>query len=140
MSRFAKFRALPPRDRLLLVEAFAALGFVRIALHLVSIDRLRAWAGRRGSGGKPLDRIVWAVRAAQRAMPGATCLCAALALQRLLSAEGRVSDLHIGVTRERQGIAAHAWLVHDGQVLIGEQEQDRYTILTTWRAGGLEPG
>lgn len=138
MSKFTKFLALSGRDRLLLAEAFAVLAFFRVALHLVAIDRLRAWASRGRSGDKPLERIVWAVRTAARSMPGATCLCSALTLQRMLSAQGRPSELHIGVTRERQGIAAHAWLVHDGRVLIGEDEQDRYTILTTWQAGGLE--
>jgi hypothetical protein len=68
-------------------------------------------------------------------MPGATCLCSALALQHLLSAQGHASELHIGVAQEAKGIAAHAWVLHEGRVLIGEEGQDRYTVLTTWRAG-----
>ncbi len=135
MRRLATYFALPSRDRALLIEAFATLAIVRAALHLVTIDRLRAWAGRLQQGTMPVDRVVWAVRAASRRMPGATCLCSALALQRLLSAQGHTSELHIGVAQEAKGIAAHAWVLHEGRVLIGEEGQDRYTVLTTWRAG-----
>ena len=135
MRKLAAFFALPLRDQALLIEAFATLATVRAALLLFTIDSLRAWAGRAGRGSKPVDRIVWAVRAASRSMPGTTCLCSALALQRLLSAQGCASELQIGVAREAKGIAAHAWVLHEGRVLIGEEGQDRYTILTTWTAG-----
>ncbi len=135
MSRLAAYFALPRRDRALLIEAFTTLVLVQAALHLVTIDRLRAWAGHLKQGTTPVDRVVWAVRAASRRMPGATCLCSALALQRLLSAQGHASELHIGVAHEPKGIAAHAWILHEGRVLIGEEGQDRYTVLTTWRAG-----
>ena len=135
MRRLTAYFALPHRDRALLIEAFATLAIVRGALHLVTIERLRAWAGHLKQGTKPVDRVVWSVRTASRWMPGTTCLCSALALQRLLSAQGHASELHIGVAHEPQGIAAHAWILHEGRVLIGEQGQDRYTILTTWRAG-----
>lgn len=135
MRRLAAYFALPRRDRMLLIEAFATLAMVRAALHLVTIERLRAWAGHLKRGTKPIDRVVWAVRTASRWMPGTTCLCSALALQRLLSAQGLASELHIGVAHEPQGITAHAWILHEGRVLIGEEGQDRYTILTTWRAG-----
>ncbi len=135
MTRLATYFALPRRDRALLIQAFATLVLVRAALHLVTIDRLRAWAGRVRQGTTPVDRVVWAVRAASRRMPGATCLSSALALQRLLSAQGHASELHIGVAHEPNGIAAHAWILHEGHVLIGEEGQERYTVLTTWRAG-----
>ena len=135
MRRLAAYLALPPRDQALLIMAFATLAIVRAALHLVTIDRLRAWAGHIKQGTTPVDRVVWAVRAASRRMPGVTCLCSALALQRLLSAQGHASELHIGVAHEPNGIAAHAWILHEGRVLIGEEGQERYTVLTTWRAG-----
>lgn len=135
MKRLAAFFALPGRDRALLIEAFATLVFVRGAMRLLTIDRLRAWSGRLARGDMPLDRIVWAVRTASRHLPGTTCLGSALALQRLLSSQGHATELHIGVARDPKGLAAHAWVLHEGRVLIGEHEQDRYTTLTTWTAG-----
>lgn len=140
MRRAAAFFALPRSDRRLLIEAFATLVLVRIALHVWNIERLRRWAGHLERGAKPVDRIVWAVRTASRWTPGTTCLTSALALQRLLSAEGYVSELHIGVARQQPGLVAHAWIVHEGQVLIGDEEQAAYTPLTNWRAGEPSDG
>ncbi len=140
MRRLAAFFALPWSDRRLLIEAFATLAFVQVVLRVWTIERLRRWAGRLERGTKPVDRIVWAVRAASRWAPGTTCLGSALVLQRLLSAEGYVSELHIGVARQQPGLVAHAWIVHEGQVLIGDEEQAAYTQLTNWRAGEPSDG
>jgi hypothetical protein len=130
----ATFLALPGSDRLLLVRATATLVAVRCALHLVSIERLRAWAGHLREGNRPADPIIWSVRTAARRVPGATCLSSALALQRLLSSAGHPSQVHIGVARDASGFMAHAWLVHDGVVVIGEEEHERYAHLTAWDA------
>ncbi len=134
MRPLATFLALPGSDRLLLVRATATLVAVRCALHLVSIERLRAWAGHLREGNRPADPIIWSVRTAARRVPGATCLSSALALQRLLSSAGHPSQVHIGVARDASGFMAHAWLVHDGVVVIGEEEHERYAHLTAWDA------
>ncbi|NQW54536.1 MAG: lasso peptide biosynthesis B2 protein [Rhodospirillales bacterium] len=134
MKRLAAFCALPRGDRRVLVKAVATLVLVRCALHVVSIDRLRAWAGDVRKRSRPADRIIWSVRAAARRVPGATCLCSALTLQRLLSSAGHPSQVQIGVARDATGFIAHAWLVHDGVVVIGEEEHERYARLTAWDA------
>ncbi|MDP3239401.1 MAG: lasso peptide biosynthesis B2 protein [Reyranella sp.] len=134
MNRLSAFLALPGSDRLLLVKAAATLVAVRCALHLVSIERLRSWAGHLREANRPVDRIIWSVRTAARRVPGATCLSSALTLQRLLSSAGHPSQVHIGVARDASGFMAHAWLVHDGVVVIGEEEHERYAHLTAWDA------
>ncbi len=134
MKPLATFLALPGSDRLLLVRAVATLVAVRCALHLVSIERLRSWAGHLRDGNRSADPIIWSVRTAARRVPGATCLSSALALQRLLSSAGHPSQVHIGVARDASGFMAHAWLVHDGVVVIGEDEHERYAHLTAWDA------
>jgi len=134
VNRLAAFLALPGSDRLLLVKAAATLVAVRCALHLVSIERLRSWAGHLREANRPVDRIIWSVRTAARRVPGATCLSSALTLQRLLSSAGHPSQVHIGVARDASGFMAHAWLVHDGVVVIGEEEHERYAHLTAWDA------
>lgn len=134
MNRLTAFLALPGSDRLLLVKAAATLVAVRCALHLVSIERLRSWAGHLREANRPVDRIIWSVRTAARRVPGATCLSSALTLQRLLSSAGHPSQVHIGVARDASGFMAHAWLVHDGVVVIGEEEHERYAHLTAWDA------
>ncbi|MBS0517262.1 MAG: lasso peptide biosynthesis B2 protein [Proteobacteria bacterium] len=136
MSRVSTFLALSWHDRALLAEAVATLVALRLALHLWSIERLRLWADRRGTAIAPAERIVWALRTAAVRLPGVTCLSSALALQRMLSLRGYGSELHIGVNRQGDRLAAHAWLVRDGKVLIGEREAAEYTFLTAWPAGG----
>lgn len=139
MRSLATFRALPGDDRRLLLQALMTTVMFRLALHLMSIERLRRLSSRMGHGWRSVDRIVWAVRAVARRMPGTTCLNSALALQSLLSANAHGSDLHIGVTREEGVFVAHAWVEKDGRVLIGEDERRTYTRLMSWRAAGGEP-
>jgi hypothetical protein len=134
MRALAVFLALANDDKLLLWRAFVALAVARVALVLVPLGWLRAWAQRLGGPGQPVDRIVWAVSAATRRMPGATCLVSAFALQRLLSREGHASELHIGVAKRDSELAAHAWIVCEGRTLIGEHEGNDYTHLLAWRA------
>lgn len=134
MKQLAAFLALPGCDRLLMVTAAATLVAVRCALHLVSIERLRTWAGHLREGNRPADHIIWSVQTTARHVPGATCLSSALALQRLLSSAGHPSQVQIGVARNASGFIAHAWLVHAGVVVIEEEEQERYIRLTAWDA------
>lgn len=134
MRRLAAFRALPGSDRVLLLEAFATLAAVRVALHLTTVDRLRSWTARVRPGNGSVDRISWAVGVASRRLSGTTCLGSALTLQRLLSTQGHASELHIGVAMQDQGFAAHAWIVCEGRILMGDDEHDDYTRLITWKS------
>ena len=137
MRRFAAFWALSGEDRRLLLEALAACAYFRLALYFVSANRLRGLVAQTirstGRSGGPLERIVWAVRTALRWTPGATCLVAGLALQRMLGRHGHRSELHIGVSRTGGVFAAHAWVERDGRVLVGEGELDTYVRLVSWK-------
>lgn len=134
MKGLKAFMAFDRREKTLLLRAFLALLAVRAALALLPLVRLRAWARRMGpSGGRSVDQIVWALSAASRRMPGATCLISAFALQRLLSREGHASELHIGVAKRDGALAAHAWVVCEGRTLIGEYDDEDYTHLIAWR-------
>lgn len=140
MSPVATFIAMPGADRLLLLRALTTLAAVRLGLRLLSVEKLRGFASSRGAarpgaGSVPADRLAWAVRIARRRLPGTSCLASALALQRMLSADGHDSELHIGVARTGGDFAAHAWLTHKGEILVGEEEHEDYTRLVAWRAG-----
>ncbi|MFO1086730.1 MAG: lasso peptide biosynthesis B2 protein [Reyranellaceae bacterium] len=132
MTGFAPFLALPGRDRRLLLHALVTLIGVRVALRFVPLDRLRHPAGRTRRCARPADRVAWAVRAASRRLPGTTCLASALAAQRLLSREGHVCELTIGVARNDRGFAAHAWVVCEGAILVGGEESGGYAPLVAW--------
>jgi hypothetical protein len=132
LRRLVAFFALPAADRSLLLRALATLLIVRLALALVPIARLRAWAICRATRTAAIGRLVWSVGAASRALPGTTCLASAFALQRLLSRAGHASELHIGVARSAEKFAAHAWLTCEGQILVGEEVREGFTPLVAW--------
>lgn len=85
--------------------------------HLPS--EFRASSGERTLAGDP-RALAWAVRAAARRVPRASCLTQSLALEALLAQAGHRSTLRIGVARKNDGtFEAHAWVESEGRVLIG---------------------
>ena len=134
MKKLRAFVQLTHRDQRLLLEAFITLAACRVRLKTQNIEKLRGWATRAGNTATAVDRVVWAVEVASRRMPGATCLCRALVLQRLLAKNGHGSELRIGVEKTNDRFGAHAWLVHNGQVLIGESQLGKYELLAAWHS------
>ena len=134
MKELRAFVHLTHRDQRLLLEAFMTLAACRVRLQAQNIEKLQGWATRAGNTAAAVDRIVWAVEVASRRMPGATCLCLALALQRLLAKNGHGSELRIGVEKNNDRFGAHAWLIHNGQVLIGDSQLGKYELLAAWQS------
>ena len=79
-----------------------------------------------------VEKIAWAVRAASKGVPHATCLTQALAAQVLFSRYRHAADLKIGVAKgDAGGLEAHAWLEHGGRVVIGNvRDLGRYVPLS----------
>lgn len=66
------------------------------------------------------DVIVWAVSAASRRVPRATCLTQALAALLLLRRHGMDAELCLGAARGADGgFRAHAWVEFGGRIVIG---------------------
>lgn len=139
MRPWRTYLSLEPGDRRLLRQALAAVLVARLALWMADIAWLRRWAAQlaskaHGTQSRPINRIVWAVQAACRRIPGATCLVSSLALQRMLSQHGHASELQIGVARNGAAFAAHAWIVCEGEVYDSGGPDESYTRLAAWRA------
>jgi hypothetical protein len=81
-----------------------------------------------------VEQLTWAVKVASRRVPGVTCLSQAIALQRLLSGNGRCSELRIGVDNSAGRFTAHAWLILNDRILIGGSALENYKLLATWSA------
>ncbi len=130
-----------PSARRLLYRSIPLVAAVRLALWMLPSRFLFRQAARwvehaekNPSRGKPTDHFVaWAVRAASRRVPGASCLTQALAGQILLGMYGFPSRLRIGVAHEANGaFIAHAWLQvagHDRPLIGDRADLDRYTCL-----------
>jgi hypothetical protein len=134
LKQLRAFAQLTHLDQRLVLEAFITLLISGARLRAQNIEKLQAWATRIGDGTTAVDRLAWAVEVASRRIPGATCLCRALALQRLLAKNGHGSELRIGVEKINDRFGAHAWLVHGGQVLIGASQFGNYELLAAWQS------
>ncbi|MGH9557405.1 MAG: lasso peptide biosynthesis B2 protein [Terriglobales bacterium] len=128
MGRLRKFLALPGIERSLLIKAAARQAWISAGLRVLPFsywrprlkDSTRA-AAPAPSHPVPAERVVWAVATAARYVPGATCLVQALAAQSMMSRIGFPAQVRIGVRAGEQScLEAHAWLVLNGQVILGE--------------------
>jgi hypothetical protein len=138
MGTLASFLRLRSSDQRLVVTAAGLMMAVRVGLWMLPFrtlleatrtlgDRPR---GRNARGGPPVERIVWAVSAADRVVPRSTCLVRALAAQILLARRGHASQLRLGVAGgSGRAFEAHAWLEEGGRVLIGGPVEGRYAPL-----------
>jgi hypothetical protein len=122
MKALRKFAQLSSAERSLLLETGLLLAAIRAALWLLpwrSVNgSLRSLRVSRAAQFN-VDRLAWAVRAASRFVPRATCLTQALALHHLLSRAGYCSSVQIGVAKDsRRNFEAHAWVEHDGRTLL----------------------
>lgn len=118
--RLAKFRALPWGERLFVVRAVALMLTLRVAIKLVSVEKLLAFASRpRRHVLLPMRRAAYLVQQVAAVIPGSLCLVQALTLQTLAGGE-----LHIGVA-SREGFRAHAWVARGGTVVLGGAELSR---------------
>lgn len=139
MRGFLTLARLEPAERSLVVHTVLLVAVVRAALWIISFERLRSWVGAydRIPFSLPVprdirvERLVWAVRAASRRIPGASCLTQSVALRCLLARAGYDSRILIGVAKDSEsGFHAHAWVDHDGRPLLSPlSEVDRYARL-----------
>jgi Transglutaminase-like superfamily len=140
MTGLAKFRALPARERGMVLRAITTLWRVWFALRIANFARVRALAngpaiGNASPDSPTADRIAWAIAAASPFVSGGSnCLLRAIAAGIMLRQYGFESALQIGVAKSPNGtLTAHAWLESAGKVVIGDFELDRYVTLDTHR-------
>jgi len=123
--------------RALLLEALRTVVLVRAGLWLLPFRTLHGFVGRRASSPateRPLrhsvEDIAWAVEAASRRVPRATCLTQALAGTLLLAAHGHAATLRVGVARSDDGeFRAHAWIESEGEAVLGDPRTDSFVPL-----------
>ena len=134
--------SLPSDERGLVLLALLLVATIRVALGVLPVHRLESVIGSWVSWKHlalaiptdvPVGRLVWAVRAASRRIPAASCLTQSLTLHCLLTCAGHRSEIRIGVTKEMEsGFGAHAWVEYAGQPLLsGREEVERYVQLLT---------
>jgi Transglutaminase-like superfamily len=116
---------LPPCERRLVLRTLPLVAAIRAALWVVPLRRVGRLmrACERLPFSVPVDlpvsRLEWAVLAASRRIPMASCLTQALALQFLLVRSGHASEIHVGVRKDDEaGFQSHAWVECEGRMLL----------------------
>ncbi|HEY0514527.1 MAG TPA: lasso peptide biosynthesis B2 protein [Thermoanaerobaculia bacterium] len=130
-------RRRAPADLWAFARAWALLLAADLGLRALPFPRVDRWLspapGKKVAGEKVVDRLVWATAAAARHhLYPMRCLPRALALRWLLARQGVAAELRIGVTREGDGLAAHAWVERRGRP-VGEPPgvEERFSSLLT---------
>jgi Transglutaminase-like superfamily len=135
MRQLRRFTQLTMAERRVLIRVLLVVGVARTALWVLPVEAARGVVARAATGatGESVEHLVWAVRIVSRYLPGATCLTQALAAQALLTHSGFPSQVEIGVAKDELGrFHAHAWVVCQGQVVLGERQGERYNSLMVW--------
>lgn len=125
---------LTPSERTVLIEAVLVVFAVRVALWVLPSATILRWVRADTSRREPhrpareveAATIAWAVDAAARRIPRATCLTQAVAGRILLRRYGHAAELRVGVVRDPDGFRAHAWIEQGGRVLIGGAGSRRF--------------
>ena len=131
MTLIARWRALDPVRRRLLLRAVTALCAASVKVRLLPFARIAAGLGpmqppQPETEGDPIEQmrarqVRWAIDAAARRLPfECACLSRALAAYALAREQGLAPVLHMGAERGQQGHAeTHAWLSAAGIGVTG---------------------
>ena len=125
--------SLPAQRWAALAEAAAWIAWTRALLTLRPWREVSARFEREPLRPGPPDwtranLTLWAVHAvARRVLPEKPCLTQALAARTLLRRLGVDTQLRLGAARDgERGFRAHAWLEHDGDVVMGRMHAGHY--------------
>ncbi len=150
IARARRWMVMLRSEQKLFVVAAVLVALVRVTLWLlpsrISLRFVRRIAephtGRQYLPRPSAAQISGAIETVSRCMPQATCLTQAVAAQLLLRRHGYQSRLCLGAMRSAQGaFAAHAWIEHDGRIVVGGAGSAAFTILRASTTGPRgEPG
>lgn len=147
MNKWDKLKQLSRRERGWLWQAWLLLPVVKLLLRLTGYRRtlglLQALCARKTfsvlaeTDAAALGRLVNV--AARYSVPPINCLPRSLVLWWLLQRAGVAADLRIGVQKEADALAAHAWVECQGCVLNDAADiGDRYRPFTAWHFSASE--
>jgi Transglutaminase-like superfamily len=111
--------------RTYLCEAIVTLFLARIAVRMIPASRIFAWVNQRPPrirrfSNDEIGWVLWAINAAaDKSRPKPLCLPRALATHSMLRRRGMTSRVCLGVTRQQNKFAAHAWVeVGNDRVIV----------------------
>lgn len=132
-ERSGEAKSPPVSARLFFLCLLAVMAF-RLALFFLPYRTLRRWmppASTTPDSRFYARKVGYHVSLAAAYVPRASCLTQALAGQYVLARSGYAATIKVGVARREGGVAAHAWLLCDGRIVLGGHpaELEQYTPL-----------
>lgn len=128
MLKIAEIPKIKLDYALLFLKCLLLLSFVRVTITFKSYKEFTKYISSIYGHTKTSRNPVYYARAIKRAsrfIPKATCLTQALALKWLIARSGKDSVIRIGVMPdESSNIKAHAWVMYQGQVILGGDEKN----------------
>jgi hypothetical protein len=126
-TRLAKLARLNADEWQILLAAACLLPATALFLRVFGYRHTRAWMARyvekkseRADARLEAARVARLVSvAARHGVYRANCLRQALVAWWLLGRRGVATNLVIGVRKDEQGFAAHAWVELDGDIVLG---------------------
>lgn len=120
-GRLARFLALAPAERAVLVRAMVLLPMIAARLRLRGFDAVRRASRRQPVPAPGVPDPSATARlvdiATRHGLLRGNCLTRSLTLKYLLDRQGVPSELRIGARRTSHGLEAHAWVEHKGRPL-----------------------
>jgi hypothetical protein len=158
LNKVRQFAALDLSYKLLFIQAWFLLGYMRAAILATSFKRLSASLQhhREAVPAPSLDqgRLKQAARIGQLVASAAKytpwqslCLPQVLVTQRLLARRNIPGQFYLGVRKgevveggmeDSSGLAAHAWLDCGGYVVNGGAAHQSFTVVSTFSWGGSD--
>ncbi len=151
-NRVRQFAALGASQKLIFVQAWFLLGWMRAAILTVSFKRLTGSLQHRRETVSPISleleerkqaaRIGILVASAAKYTPWQSpCLAQVLTVQCLLSRRNIPGQFYLGVRKSGEegadpaGLAAHAWLQCDDVIVNGGAGHQEFTVVSTFSWG-----
>lgn len=152
LKRIQKFIALSFSDKLLFIQAWFLLGYMRAAILTISFKKLAAPLEHHrehpGSTQLSQEQIQQAVRIGKLVASASNytpwqslCLAQVLVTQRLLARRNISGQFYLGVRRgcertaDPTGLSAHAWLQCDQYIVNGAAGHEQFTVVSTFSWG-----
>lgn len=130
--RLRRAAALPRATWLTAARVVPTVLAARVALQVLpyrtTVRLFAPTAPRRvPSSGRVISTLRVASWTGQTFLADRPCLSQALAARWLLARDGYPTELKLGARQSDGGVVAHAWLEHDGHVVIGgDDSPDQY--------------
>lgn len=138
MNKLKAFIRLSLKNKLLVLRIFILLPYYKCKLIFVPVKKIVKKLITDTLNNQLTEdqerymlRVAFAVKKISNMLPmKSTCLEKALVLKYLLKEENIPSVLFLGAKRSMSDVfEAHAWLSCNGQVLIGEEEKEPYSVV-----------